>query len=80
MVSYGRKFINQIFSPNRFNNRLKYILFLRPDTFIYTTADKDGFLVSQPGMNFLVSYDGEIFWPSPQTRLRVRCSMGILWV
>jgi hypothetical protein len=31
-------------------------------------------------MNFLVRSNGEIFWPSPQTRLRVRCSMGILWV
>ena len=48
---------------------------LRPDTFIYTTADQNGFLIPQAGAYFVVNNAGEIFWPSPQTQLRVRCRM-----
>jgi hypothetical protein len=51
-----------------------------PDTFIYSIADQNGFLIPQSKVNFVLNNNGSIFWPNPLTQLKVRCRMNILWV
>lgn len=36
-----------------------YYLIKSPDTFIYTTADHNGFLMPQSGANFVVRFSGK---------------------
>ncbi len=59
----------------------KLLLFhLRPDTFIYTTADSSGFILPQKGAFFVVESSGRIYWPNPLPQMQVRCRMSIAWV
>ncbi len=53
---------------------------IRPDTFVYTTADNAGFLLPQKGAYFVVGNDGRIFWPNPLPEMKLRCRMHIAWV
>ena len=55
-------------------------VFIRPDTFIYTTADASGYLMPQKGAYFVVGHDGQIFWPNPLPQMNVRCSLTFVWV
>jgi len=50
-----------------------------PDTFIYTTADRSGYLLPYSGVYILINNFGRIFWPIPSTYMKLRCRMKIFW-
>ncbi len=76
---YGRKFSSLYILFNIEKKIIKDSVF-SPDTFIYSIADQNGFLIPQSKVNFVLNNKGEIFWPNPLTQLKVRCRMNILWV
>ncbi|KAI3383101.1 hypothetical protein SNEBB_006676 [Seison nebaliae] len=81
-------FIDQIWvdqrlswNPSNFDDisvmRIPVDLIWTPDTFMYNTADENGFLTPVRPIHAVVQSNGTVFWGNPMAKMRSRCRMTI---